>query len=135
MEKGYLLQRADGMGVKQIDNWQPGMGLVDFTNPDAVKWYQNKLKTLLDMGVDCFKTDFGERIPVDVKYYDGSDPVSMHNYYTYLYNKTVFQPPERSKRRRRSHPFRKKVPQQADSSSRFTGAVTVLQLMLPWLRA
>ena len=84
MEKGYLLQRADGMGVKQIDNWQPGMGLVDFTNPDAVKWYQNKLKTLLDMGVDCFKTDFGERIPVDVKYYDGSDPVSMHNYYTYL---------------------------------------------------
>ena len=66
------------------------MGLVDFTNPDAVKWYQNKLKTLLDMGVDCFKTDFGERIPVDVKYYDGSDPVSMHNYYTYLYNKAVF---------------------------------------------
>ena len=90
MEKGYLLQRADGMGVKQIDNWQPGMGLVDFTNPDAVKWYQNKLKGLLDMGVDCFKTDFGERIPVDVKYYDGSDPVSMHNYYTYLYNKAVF---------------------------------------------
>ena len=90
MENGYLVQRADGRGVKQIDNWQPGMGLVDFTNPDAVKWYQNKLKTLLDMGVDCFKTDFGERIPVDVKYYDGSDPVSMHNYYTYLYNKAVF---------------------------------------------
>ena len=81
---------TDGRGIKQIDNWQPGMGLVDFTNPDAVKWYQNKLKTLLDMGVDCFKTDFGERIPVDVKYYDGSDPVSMHNYYTYLYNKAVF---------------------------------------------
>ena len=66
------------------------MGLVDFTNPDAVKWYQNKLKTLLDMGVDCFKTDFGERIPIDVKYHDGSDPVSMHNYYTFLYNQAVF---------------------------------------------
>ena len=90
LKNGYLVQRADGRGIKQIDNWQPGMGLVDFTNPDAVKWYQNKLKTLLDMGVDCFKTDFGERIPVDVKYYDGSDPVSMHNYYTYLYNKAVF---------------------------------------------
>ena len=48
------------------------MGLVDFTNPEAVKWYQGKLKTLLDMGVDCFKTDFGERIPVkDIAYYDG----------------------------------------------------------------
>ena len=40
------------------------MGLVDFTNPDACAWYQSKLKTLLDMGVDCFKTDFGERVPV-----------------------------------------------------------------------
>lgn len=43
------------------------------------------------MGVDCFKTDFGERIPTDVVYYDGSDPVKMHNYYTYLYNKTVYE--------------------------------------------
>lgn len=41
------------------------------------------------MGVDCFKTDFGERIPTDVVYFDGSDPMKMHNYYTYLYNKTV----------------------------------------------
>ena len=50
-----------------------------------------KLKALLDMGVDCFKTDFGERIPVrDIAYFDGSDPVKMHNYYTYLYNKAVF---------------------------------------------
>ena len=65
---------------------------MDFTNPDAVLWYQEKLKALLDMGVDCFKTDFGERIPVrDIAYFDGSDPVKMHNYYTYLYNKAVFE--------------------------------------------
>jgi alpha-D-xyloside xylohydrolase len=44
----------------------------------------------MDMGVDCFKTDFGERIPTDCVYYDGSDPVKMHNYYTYLFNKTVY---------------------------------------------
>jgi alpha-D-xyloside xylohydrolase len=43
------------------------------------------------MGVDCFKTDFGERIPVDVVYHDGSDPYKMHNFYTYLYNKAVFE--------------------------------------------
>lgn len=89
-ENGYLLKRADGRGVWQTDNWQAGMGLVDFSNPAAVKWYTDKLKTLLDCGVDCFKTDFGERIPVNVSYYDGSDPQAMHNYYTYLYNKTVF---------------------------------------------
>ena len=71
--------------------WQPGMALVDFTNPEAREWYGQKLENLLDMGVDCFKTDFGERIPTDAVYYDGSDPERMHNYYTYLYNKTVFE--------------------------------------------
>ena len=90
-ENGYLIQRANG-SIWQTNLWQPGMGIVDFTNPAAVKWYQDKLKVLLDMGVDCFKTDFGERIPVkDIVYYDGSDPVKMHNYYPYLYNKAVFE--------------------------------------------
>ncbi|MBQ8392425.1 MAG: alpha-xylosidase [Clostridia bacterium] len=89
MEKNYLLNRENG-DVWQWDRWQSGMGLVDFTNPDAYKWYQDKLRALVEMGVDCFKTDFGERIPTDVKYFDGSDPVRMHNYYTYLYNKCVF---------------------------------------------
>ncbi|MBN2471335.1 MAG: alpha-xylosidase, partial [Anaerolineae bacterium] len=42
------------------------------------------------MGVDTFKTDFGERIPTTVRYHNGADPERMHNYYTYLYNKTVF---------------------------------------------
>ena len=90
-ENGYLIQKKDG-SIWQTNLWQPGMGIVDFTNPAAVIWYQDKLKALLDMGVDCFKTDFGERIPVkDIVYYDGSDPVKMHNYYPYLYNKAVFE--------------------------------------------
>lgn len=88
-EKGYLLRREDGK-VWQWDMWQAGMAIVDFTNPDACKWYQSKLKALLDMGVDCFKTDFGERIPVDVKWFNGADPEKMHNYYTLLYNECVF---------------------------------------------
>lgn len=88
--KGYLVKRADG-SVWQTDLWQAGMGYVDFTNPDATKWYQNKLKDLINQGVDSFKTDFGERIPTDVVYFDGSDPIKMHNYYTYLYNKAVYE--------------------------------------------
>lgn len=96
MEKGYFLKRANG-DVWQWDMWQPGMAIVDFTNPDACKWFQDKLEVLLDMGVDCFKTDFGERIPTDAVYFDGSDPVKMHNYYTYLYNKTVYELLERKK--------------------------------------
>jgi alpha-D-xyloside xylohydrolase len=76
--------------VWQWDLWQPGQAVVDFSNPEAREWYAAKLDALLDMGVDCFKSDFGERIPTDVVYFDGSDPGDMHNYYTYLYNKTVF---------------------------------------------
>jgi alpha-D-xyloside xylohydrolase len=67
------------------------MGIVDFTNPAARQWYGDKLRALIDMGVDCFKSDFGERIPINVVYWDGSDPAKMHNYYSYLYNKTVFE--------------------------------------------
>jgi alpha-D-xyloside xylohydrolase len=87
---GYLLKRPNG-DVWQWDRWQPGMGLVDFTNPEARRWYASKLDALIEMGVDCFKTDFGERIPTDVVYHDGSDPERMHNFYPYLYNRTVFE--------------------------------------------
>ena len=89
-KNGYFLKRPDG-SVWQWDMWQPGMAVVDFTNPDARKWYQDKLRMLVRMGVDCFKTDFGERIPTDVVYFDGSDPVKMHNYYTQMYNQAVYE--------------------------------------------
>jgi alpha-D-xyloside xylohydrolase len=88
-QRGYLLRRPNG-DIWQWDMWQAGMGIVDFTNPEACQWFAEKLRTLLKMGVDTFKTDFGERIPTDVIYHDGSDPFKMHNYYSYLYNKTVF---------------------------------------------
>ena len=96
-EKGYFIKKTDG-SIWQTDKWQPGMAIVDFTNPEAKKWWIGKLEELLDMGVDCIKTDFGERIPVkDVVYYDGSDPVKMHNRYTLLYNQAVFEMLERKR--------------------------------------
>ncbi|KAK7204910.1 glycosyl hydrolases family 31-domain-containing protein [Myxozyma melibiosi] len=93
--KGYFVKRGDG-SVWQYDFWQAGMGFVDFTNPDAWNWYQEKLAKLIDLGVDSFKTDFGERIPTgDAVYFDGSDPEKMHNYYPFLYNKATFEVVER----------------------------------------
>ena len=90
MEHGYLLKKTNG-DVWQTDLWQAGMGILDVTNPDARAWYCDHLRKILRMGVDCLKTDFGERIPVrDIAYYDGKDPLHMHNYYTFLYNKMVF---------------------------------------------
>ena len=89
-EKGYFIKNRNG-SVFQCDMWQPGMAVIDFTCPQAREWFADKIRGLLEMGVDAVKTDFGERIPTDVVYSDGSDPFRMHNYYAYLYNKTVFE--------------------------------------------
>ncbi|MDT0344282.1 alpha-xylosidase [Streptomyces litchfieldiae] len=86
---GHLVRKANG-DVWQWDMWQAGMALVDFTSPAAREWFAEKLRVLARQGVDCFKTDFGERVPTDVVWHDGSDPERMHNYYTQLYNQTVF---------------------------------------------
>ncbi|PKX98469.1 putative sugar hydrolase [Aspergillus novofumigatus IBT 16806] len=86
-EKGYFIKRTDG-SVWQWDLWQAGMAIVDFTNPAACDWFVAHLRRLMDLGVDSFKTDFGERIPYkNIQYHDGSDPARMHNYYTLLFNK------------------------------------------------
>ncbi|MCO8269851.1 alpha-xylosidase [Actinoplanes sp. TRM 88003] len=89
LENGFLVKKAGG-DVWQWDKWQAGMALVDFTNPAAREWYGAKLAALVEMGVDAFKSDFGERIPTDVVWHDGSDPERMHNYYTQIYNQVVF---------------------------------------------
>lgn len=89
-DKGYLVRKPNGE-VWQTDFWQAGMGLVDFTNPAACEWFKDKVKVLLNQGVDAIKTDFGERIPRDVVWYDGSPKLSMHNWYTQLYNQAVFE--------------------------------------------
>jgi len=90
--KGYLLKRTNG-DVWQWDLWQAGMGLLDVTNPEAVRWYTKCLNELFDKGVDAIKTDFGERIPTeDVKWHDSSvDAHKMHNYYAFAYNRIVYE--------------------------------------------
>lgn len=88
-ERGYFVRRPDG-SVWQWDMWQAGMALVDFTNPEATAWYQDHLRRLIAQGIDTFKTDFGERIPVDVTFFDGASPERMHNLYAQLYNEAVF---------------------------------------------
>ena len=91
VKQGYFIKRTNGL-TYQTDQWQPGMAIVDFTNPAAKAWYQGHLRRLLATGADCFKTDFGERIPSEgVVYHDGSDPVEMHNLYALHYNEAVFE--------------------------------------------
>ena len=98
--KGYLLRRPDG-SVFQWDWWQAGMALVDFTNPEATAWFQEVIRGLLRQGVDSIKTDFGERVPTDVAWHDGTDPYLMHNLYAQLYNRAVLDVLVRGARRGR----------------------------------
>ena len=70
---GYITERMSGFGGRS--NRRPILDMQQFP-----KWWQNFLAELLDIGVDCFKTDFGERIQTEgVVYHDGSNPRTMHN--------------------------------------------------------
>ncbi|AUP78115.1 glycoside hydrolase family 31 protein [Flavivirga eckloniae] len=65
-------------------------GTIDFTNPKAVKWYKELLKNLLDMGVVCIKTDFGEEIHLEADYH-GMDARLLQNLYPLLYQKAAYE--------------------------------------------
>jgi alpha-D-xyloside xylohydrolase len=63
--------------------------VLDFSNPQTVDWYQEKLAHLLKMGVSAIKVDFGEAAPEDGIYADGRTGFYEHNLYPLRYNKAV----------------------------------------------
>ncbi len=63
-------------------------GQIDFTNPEAVLWYQEKLRRLLRMGAAAIKTDFGECIDMEADY-AGMKAASLRNLYALLYQKAA----------------------------------------------
>ncbi|HEU4997184.1 MAG TPA: TIM-barrel domain-containing protein [Gemmatimonadaceae bacterium] len=63
---------------------------LDFSNPAAIRWYQGKLKGLLDMGVSVIKADFGEGAPLTGLYQSGRTGWYEHNLYPVRYNKAVW---------------------------------------------
>ena len=66
-------------------------GTIDFTYNKAVDWYKNQLlKPLLDMGVTCIKTDFGENIHMDHRYHAMS-PERLNNIYSLLYQRAAYE--------------------------------------------
>jgi alpha-D-xyloside xylohydrolase len=90
-EKGFFLRKPDGQ-VYVADSWHgsyPSCGIVDFTNPDAVEWFKELLRSVLRQGVAAFKTDFAEGVPADAVAFNGMSGTELHNVYTLLFNDLV----------------------------------------------
>ncbi|HKO15414.1 MAG TPA: TIM-barrel domain-containing protein [Gemmatimonadaceae bacterium] len=83
---------AHGYAVRDEGGRLPAADAVlDFSNPDAVRWYQRKLKSLLDLGVSVIKADFGEGAPLTGLYHSGRTGWYEHNLYPVRYEAAVFQ--------------------------------------------
>jgi alpha-D-xyloside xylohydrolase len=102
--KGYFLKNPDGSTY--IHRWFPPpmdtlvphlqpSGIIDFTNPEAYAWYGEMHRPLIEMGVAVMKTDYGEAVPEEVVGYNGDSGKRLHNVYSLLYNRCVFEAFER----------------------------------------
>jgi alpha-D-xyloside xylohydrolase len=102
-EKGYLLKLPSG--EPYIHRWFPWpydkswphlmpSGIIDFTNPAAYAWYRDQHKQLFDIGVSVMKTDYGEAVPEEVVAFNGDSGKRLHNVYTHLYNRCVYEAAE-----------------------------------------
>lgn len=93
VDNGYLARSRDGKPYQLPETCQGSWTddvIVDFSNPEARKWYGDKIRHLMDLGASVIKTDFGEGIPEDAVY-QNIEGKYFHNLYTLVYNSTVFQ--------------------------------------------
>ncbi len=94
-ERGYFVKNTEGKPY--VGRWWKGEGsMVDFTNPAAKMWWQEKLRGAIRAGADGFKDDDAEGnfqsagvTPQQVKFADGTDPQLMRGRYAVLYNNAV----------------------------------------------
>ncbi len=91
-ERGYLITDADGeiatIAGTPVPDGRP-RALLDFTSPEARRWWQDLHGPFLDDGVAVFKTDFGEGLPDDVRLAGGTGAEHAHNLYPLRYNGAV----------------------------------------------
>jgi alpha-D-xyloside xylohydrolase len=106
--RGYFLKRPDGKVLvidyglslaprpgglvrraARADSWNARVAIIDLTNPRARAWFKDLHRPLLRMGVDVFKTDFGEDVPAEAVFRNGRRGAELHNLYPLLYNQAV----------------------------------------------
>ncbi|MCO6498637.1 MAG: alpha-xylosidase [Chitinophagaceae bacterium] len=82
IEKGLHIE--DGKGNPPTVD-----AILDFSNPDTIEWYRDKLRELFKLGASNIKADFGEAAPINGKYASEADGWTEHNLYPLRYNKIV----------------------------------------------
>lgn len=92
-EKGYFVKDQNGQTAKfyATADSKDQAACFDFTNPEFLAWYKERVMYVLRMGVGVIKTDFSEAVPETAVYFDGSSGIEGHNKLTYLYAETIYQ--------------------------------------------
>ena len=104
-DKGWLLKdintlqayeyRWDTQAFGKVLTSLPVSGIVDFTHPDAYNFWRDAHQPLFALGVDMIKADFGEQIEEDMLAHNGQCGKQLHNIYSHLYNRCVFEASEK----------------------------------------
>ena len=89
IEKGlHVVNATGGMPVEDA--------ILDFSNPETVSWYQQKIEGLMKQGVSTIKCDFGEAAPYNGFYHSGKGGLYEHNLYPLRYNKALWEVVEKN---------------------------------------
>ena len=100
-DKGWLLKDVntdevyeyhwDKQAFGQVLTALPVSGIVDFTHPEAYDFWREAHRPLFELGVDMVKADFGEQIEDNMLASNGTTGKQLHNVYSHLYNRCVFE--------------------------------------------
>ena len=89
--KGYVAKTPTGEPYVFISNFNAPAALIDFTNPEAVTWWEGRIREALELGADGFMQDFGEQVQADMVFANGETGATMHNAYPTLYHRATRQ--------------------------------------------
>jgi len=84
-QQGLVARQANGQPYQTSTTTGKSIELLDFTNPAAVRFWQQEVDKAFDLGADGFMQDFGEEVLYGMHFADGETGVTMHNRYLILY--------------------------------------------------
>jgi alpha-D-xyloside xylohydrolase len=101
IDNGYVAKTPTGQPYTYVSS--APAAVIDFTNPEAVKWWERRVRGMLDLGFDGFMNDFGEQTVADMRFHDGRTGAEMHNEYPNIFFRVTREITDRYER---EHPGR-----------------------------